>query len=51
MQGGQDIEALTAGGSFDKQPLHAPQNAQKRGKHKVGCIQEEDRAVACLRFG
>lgn len=51
MQSRQDIEALAAGGSFDKQPLHAPENPQKGGKHKVRGIHEGDGAVARLGFG
>jgi hypothetical protein len=51
MQGSQDIEALSAGGGFDKQALHTPQDPEKRRKHKVRRIHEKDGAPPCLRFG
>ena len=51
MQRCQDIEALAAGGGFDKQPLHTPKNPQKGSKHEVSGIQEKDGAAARLRFG
>jgi hypothetical protein len=51
LQRGQDIEALAPGGRFDKEPLHAPENPEKRRKHEVGRIHEEDRPLARLRFG
>ena len=51
MQRGQDLEALAAGGGFDKQPLHTPENPQKGGKHEVSRIQEKDGAAARLGFG
>ncbi len=51
VQGGQDIEALAAGGGFDKQPLHTPENPWKGGKHKVRRIHEKDGAATRLRFG
>jgi hypothetical protein len=41
---------LSARGGFDKEPLHAPENAEKRRKHKVGRINEKDGALTGLGF-
>ena len=45
------MKALPPGRRVDKQALHAPEHAQKRGKHKVRGIDEKDGALTRLGFG
>jgi hypothetical protein len=41
---------LAAGGGFDKEPLHTPEDAEERGKHEVGGIEKKDGPLAGLGF-
>jgi hypothetical protein len=41
---------LPTRGGFDEEPLYAPENAEKRRKHKVSRIYEKDGPLPGLRF-